>query len=51
MKLISYARHRFAADVIRNAVWLYLQFTLSRSDVEEFLAERGFHVSIVSIRQ
>jgi hypothetical protein len=26
MKPISYARHRFAPDVIRHAVWLYLRF-------------------------
>jgi putative transposase len=29
MKPISYKRHRFPADVIRHAVWLYFRFTLS----------------------
>ena len=29
MKLISFKRHRFPADVIRQAVWLYYRFTLS----------------------
>ncbi len=41
MQPISYARHRFPADIIRHAVWLYLRFTLSYRDVEELLAERG----------
>ena len=29
VKLISFKRHRFPADVIRQAVWLYYRFTLS----------------------
>ena len=36
MKPISYACHRFPTDVIRRAVWLYFQFTLSFRDVEDF---------------
>jgi hypothetical protein len=32
---------QFPADIIRHAVWLYLRFTLSYRNVEEFLAERG----------
>lgn len=32
---ISYKRHRFPADAIRHAVWLYYRFTLSFRDVEE----------------
>ena len=51
MKPISYARHRFPADVIRHAVWLYLRFTLSYRDVEDLLAERGLEVSNESIRR
>ena len=42
---IFYARHRFPPDVILNAIWLYLRFTLSYRDVEELLAERGLDVS------
>jgi transposase-like protein len=38
---ISFKRHRFPADVIRHAVWLYFRFTLSFRDVEELLAQRG----------
>jgi putative transposase len=44
MAPISYARHRFPPDVIRQAVWLYPRFTLSYRDVEELLAVRGLHV-------
>ena len=50
MKPISYARHRFPADVIRQAVWLYFRFTLSFRDVEDLLAERGIDVSYETIR-
>jgi len=37
--------HRFPAEVIRHAVWLYFRFTLSFRDVEELLAQRGLEVS------
>ena len=50
MKLISYARHRFPADVIRQAVWLYFRFTLSFRDAEDLMAERGIEVSYETIR-
>jgi hypothetical protein len=45
VKPISFKRHRFPADVIRQAVWLYFRFTLSFRDVEELLAQRGIEVS------
>jgi putative transposase len=51
MKPISYASRRFPPDVIGHAVWLYLRFTLSYRDVEDFLAERGLEVSNESIRR
>jgi len=35
LKPISYKRHRFPADVIRQAVWLYFRFTMSFRDVED----------------
>jgi len=50
LKPISYKRHRFPADVIRQAVWLYFRFTLSFRDVEELLAQRGIEVSYETIR-
>jgi hypothetical protein len=37
----SYPRHRFPAEIIRHAVWLYHVFSLSPHDVELILAERG----------
>ena len=50
MKPISFKRHRFPADVIRYAVWLYFRFSLSFRDVEELLAQRGIEVSYETIR-
>ena len=35
----SYRPHRFPAEIIQHAIWLYLRFTLSCRDVEELLAE------------
>jgi putative transposase len=34
-----YPRHRFPAEVISYAVWLYFRFTLSFRDVQEILFE------------
>jgi hypothetical protein len=48
MQPISYSRHRFPPEVIRQAVWLYLRFTLSYRDVEELLAERELDISYES---
>lgn len=50
MKPLSFKRHRFPAEVIRNAVWLYFRFSLSLRDVEEMLAARGIDVSYETIR-
>ena len=50
MKSISFKRHRFPADVVGHAVWLYFRFGLSFRDVEELLAQRGIHVSYETIR-
>ena len=41
MPPISYARHQSPPEVIGQAVWLYLRFTLSYRDVEDLLAEHG----------
>jgi putative transposase len=51
MQPISYARHQFPPEIIRQAIWLYLRFTLSYRDVEELLAERGLDVSYETIRR
>ena len=50
MRPISFKRHRFPAEVIRHAVWLYFRFTLSLRDVEEMMAQRGIEVSYETIR-
>jgi transposase-like protein len=47
---VSFKRHRFPAEVIRYAVWLYYRFTLSIRDVEELLAEHGIEVSREAVR-
>jgi putative transposase len=46
-----YARHRFPAEVISYAIWLYVRFPLSLRMVEEMLAARGIEVSHETIRQ
>jgi len=50
MKPISFKRHRFPADVIRQAVWLYFRFSLGFRDVEELMAARGVDVTYETIR-
>ena len=47
----SYRRHRYPAQIIGHAVWLYHRFSLSFRDVEDLLAERGIVVSYETIRQ
>jgi putative transposase len=51
MAQLSYRRHRFPAEIIQHAIWLYLRFTLSYRDVEELLAERGLDVSYGTVRR
>jgi hypothetical protein len=51
MRKISYAGYRFPPEVINQAIWLYLRFTLSFRDVEDLLAERGIAVSYETVRR
>src|SRR5271166_2581265 len=51
MQKISYAGYRFPPEVIHQAIWLYLRFTLSFRDVEDLLAERGIMVSYETVRR
>ena len=44
-----YRGHRYPAEVIAHAVWLYFRFALSYRDVEELLAERGIPVSYETV--
>jgi putative transposase len=51
MKKISYSGYRFPPEIVQQAIWLYLRFTLSFRDVEDLLAERGIAVSYETIRR
>ena len=51
MNKISYAGYRFPPEIIHQAIWLYLRFSLSLRDVEDVLAERGIGLSYESIRR
>jgi len=44
-------RHRFPAEIISYAVWLYHVFSLSLRDVELLLAERGITASYETVRR
>jgi putative transposase len=46
-----YKRHRFPAEIIAHAVWLYHRFPLSLRDVEDLLAERGIDVSFQTVSE
>src|ERR1700722_18355517 len=50
MRKISYAGYRFAPEVIDQAIWLYLRFTMSFRNVEDLLAERGIAVPYETVR-
>jgi len=50
-ELATYHGHRFPAEVIHHATWLYYVFSLSLRDIELILAERGVVVSHESIRR
>ncbi|XIE09843.1 hypothetical protein ACFZPV_007559 (plasmid) [Rhizobium ruizarguesonis] len=45
-----YRRHRFPAEVIAHAVWLYFRFPLSLRMVEDLLAARGIIASHQTVR-
>jgi putative transposase len=51
MQKISYRGYRFPPEIIRQAIWLYLRFTLSLRDVEDLLAERGIAVFYETVRR
>ena len=51
MKKISYSGYRFPPEIIQQAIWLYVRFTLSLRDVEDLLAERGVAVSYETVRR
>ncbi len=49
MTKISYSGYRFPPEIIQQAIWLYLRFTLSLRDVEDLLAERGVAASYLTV--
>ena len=51
MTKISYGGYRFPPEIIQQAIWLYVKFTLSFRDVEDLLAERGIAVSYETVRR
>ena len=51
MSRISYSGYRFPPEIIQQAIWFYLRFTLSLRDVEDLLAERGVAVSYETVRR
>jgi putative transposase len=51
MTKISYSGYRFPPEIIHQAIWLYLRFTLSFRDVEDLLAERGIAISYETARR
>src|ERR1700704_829191 len=51
MTKISYSGYRFPPEIIQQAIWLYVRFTLRLRDVEDLLAERGILVSYETVRR
>ena len=51
MTKISYSGYRFPTEIVQQAIWLYVRFTLSFRDVEDLLAERGIVVSYETVRR
>lgn len=49
--LVHFRRHRFPAEIIAHAGWLYYRFPLSFSDIEDPLAERGINVSFQTVSE
>lgn len=51
MTKTSYSGYQFPPEIIHQAIWLYLRFTLSLRDVEDLLAERGITISYETVRR
>ena len=51
MTEISFSGYRFSPEIIQQAIWLYVRFTLSFRDVEDLLAECGIVVSYETVRR
>jgi len=51
MTKISYSCYRFPPEIMQQAIWLYVRFTLSFRDVEDLLPEREILVSYETVRR
>jgi hypothetical protein len=51
MTKIRYSGYRFPPEIIQQAIWLYVRFTLSFRDVGDLLAERGIMISYETVRR
>jgi putative transposase len=51
MPKVSYSGYRFPPEIIHQAIWLYLRFTLSFRDVEDLPTERGIAISYETVRR
>jgi putative transposase len=51
MTKISYSGYRFPPEIIQQAIWHYVRFTLSFRNVEDLLVERGTVVSYEMVRR
>jgi putative transposase len=50
-QFVNSGGYRFPPEIIHQAIWLHLRFTLSLHDVEDLLAERGVAVSYETVRR
>ena len=50
MQAVSFKRHRFPPNVIRQTVRLYFRFTLSLRNIKEMQAERGIEATYETVR-
>jgi putative transposase len=51
MTKIRCSGYRFPPEIIHQAIWLYLRFTISLRDVEDLLADRGIAISYETVRR
>jgi putative transposase len=51
MRKISHSGYRFPPEIIHQAIWLDVRFTLSLQDFEDLIAERGIAVSYETVRR
>jgi transposase-like protein len=47
---IGYAEYRFPPEIIHQAIWLYLRFSLSLRDVDILLAKHGITIAYWTIQ-